>query len=586
MDNMIKSINLKNFRGIDNLKISFECFIPGKIQLAVGYNGCGKTTITNAFENFQTNKFVFDKNDCFQKDITKEPSMTIEYREDGHDYSLKCDKNQNQISDFLKVVTVSTKYIPKASNRRINGHNFALPSFKPIYFEIKRLSDVTVKYKYSDIKYKLPNSSKCFPNLADFFKDINFVRYYIEYIMQKIGQKRLGNLINQTLNELESIGTQYNKSQIIQNLKNFELIKMLLDSETFQSILSAFPINTLSENERILAVIELFIANIDSKEIKARRDYLENSYEINACENLLKMINSTGRPIYRHEKDKLIVNVNDVSTISNGERDLIILVGRIFEEKYSNYSKRKLFVMDGIFDYLDGANLAAFQYLLTKEFKETFKNDYFLLFTHLDPFYFKNFAMSDSIKISYFEKKGINYTHNFLDNVNRRTSLGMDDKNYLDKYFFHFHPDKSDIAETPNNKTAVQTFFGYYKTNKDFYKELATEIQNYKNDTNYDIVKLCLALRIACEIEMYNCLNTSEKTIFLNEHGKKKYDYIESISTIPTHVTILRPIYNDIMHVTNENKEGKIKFPVMFLNNLFIKNVIKRCIDETTLISI
>ena len=69
-----------------------------------------------------------------------------------------------------------------------------------------------------------------------------------------------------------------------------------------------------------------------------------------------------------------------------------------------------------MFDYLDDANLIAVQYYITKfidEYKQEGKKIYPLIMTHINPYFFKNFAFSKQ-KIYFLDKKNITSNPNFV----------------------------------------------------------------------------------------------------------------------------------------------------------------------------
>ena len=83
-----------------------------------------------------------------------------------------------------------------------------------------------------------------------------------------------------------------------------------------------------------------------------------------------------------------------------------------------------ILIIDEIFDYLDDANLTAAQYYITsfiKEFADDQKRIYPIILTHLNPYYFKNFAFSKQ-KVYYLNKSNIH--------VNQRLSILLRVRNY------------------------------------------------------------------------------------------------------------------------------------------------------------
>ena len=93
----------------------------------------------------------------------------------------------------------------------------------------------------------------------------------------------------------------------------------------------------------------------------------------------------------------MVVHFPKANEISNGERDVLCFIAKLFEAKSKLKKEHSILIIDEIFDYLDDANLIAVQYFLTKLimlYKSEGKELYPIILTHLDPMYFNTYSFS------------------------------------------------------------------------------------------------------------------------------------------------------------------------------------------------
>ncbi len=104
--------------------------------------------------------------------------------------------------------------------------------------------------------------------------------------------------------------------------------------------------------------------------------------------------------IVSKEKDRsLIIEWPKAHLISSGQRDILVFIAKLMECEYQT-DGNCILVIDEFFDYLDDANVVAFQYYIStliNNFKKSKRIIFPILLTHLDPNYLKHFCFNDSM---------------------------------------------------------------------------------------------------------------------------------------------------------------------------------------------
>src|SRR5690606_37040219 len=115
--------------------------------------------------------------------------------------------------------------------------------------------------------------------------------------------------------------------------------------------------------------------------------------EKESFEDIIKAFGATWKdvkPVTR--KGSLVVAFPPAIHISNGQRDSLCFAAELRKIERSISSRDIILVIDEVFDYLDDANLVAVQYYITrliKKIREKQRIVYPLIFTHLNPYYFR-----------------------------------------------------------------------------------------------------------------------------------------------------------------------------------------------------
>ena len=277
----------------------------------------------------------------------------------------------------------------------------------------------------------------------------------------------------------------------------------------------------------------------------------------------------------------LIIEWPKADMISNGQRDILTFISRLMECHYKE-SKACILVIDEFFDYLDDANLVAFQYYVSTLIDNYRKNKriiFPILLTHIDPNYLKHFCFNDKrLNVCYLKGcKG-----RISDKMSRLIETREDSliKNEVDTYFLHYHPDLDRVDITDKFiRLSLNKDWGKPKV---FKKKVDRELRRYvfEPDEVYDPLAVCVSIRIRIEENVYNHISKDvDKEKFLATHGTtEKLNYAQDLGIlIPETYYLLGIIYNHPLHLVGDNDISK---PLsMKLENLTIKSMIKHLWD-------
>lgn len=336
-----------------------------------------------------------------------------------------------------------------------------------------------------------------------------------------------------------------------------------------------------------LTIVQLInIYQSDTKLYKETIKYYEYLIEKEEYSELIKDFNINCRDVKIKEiKGSLVVVWPEATKLSNGERDILnfVTLRLLAEKKFKK--KNCILIIDEIFDYLDDANLVAFQYYISTmitKLKKMKKNFFPILLTHLDPqffnhFYFKN---KNKLKVSYLGKpsKKVKPNKNYTNLIKNRDIDNKEIKDKIDKHFFHYHPDPKNIEEH-SDLLNVDAFF---LDSKNFKEKILNEVKKYIYNNDYDSLAIVFATRILTEELFYNKIDDNIKNEFLetNNTRKKLYFCEDNNIEVADKYYLLCTIYNEALHVDASTRELNINHIAIKLENLVIKELLKSVFEE------
>lgn len=550
----ICSLKIENVRGIASKEFAMDLH-PNKPSILVAPNGYGKTSVAVAFKSLKQNKLeIEDEDNRYQNDDGNAPMLEIK---DDTDTIYRATPTTNTISDVFSVFVINSQIKPKATTRNLGGYSASTASLavEPIvlYNTIPVRADFV--YSCSDIKSRLGTSAgKLVLNLSQNFTDPDFVKCFLEVKTEiaRLLQTRNSAIVDAFLTEINSIsGTKQvlaNTAIDLSRIMRIEAVTVILDK--FDYLFTG-----LSDNEKVVNAIQLRkVYEDNSTGLSNISKYYEYLSDKNAINEMLGFFNCTWKDIKASVKgSKYIIDFPKANQISNGERDVLCFIGKLFEAQTKLKKEKAILIIDEIFDYLDDANLISAQYFLTKfinQFREARRELFPIILTHLDPAFFSTYSFSTKnvIYLDRVHQMTNKYcVNNFLKDRENCKKNNPDSYNLISSNYLHYSPVNCDESaylrplgvETPLLKS------------DDFQNTTLSELENYKKGQPYDLALVCCGLRIFIEKQAYDQLQPTHQSEFLTIFKTiNKLSYAkEKGASVPEVHFLLSIIYNEAMHL-------------------------------------
>lgn len=588
---LISEIEVKNIKGIDELKIQSNIY-PNKVHMFVAPNGFGKTSLSVAFDALSKGKIELEEKDLHLGNSDLEPKVILQY--DAPDIGLtelQADKVKNDINKIFDVFVINSQLYPEARVIKYGAFSGTNPriAIKGIELYNNIPDKAEFDYRFKDIKRLYGEVSKVFENLQSSLKNYNvsdaiyIIRDTFNKVLEQKKKRELYEKYKEKLNAMK--GSKAQLSQIcfdFSELQDIPDFSELLNLTKYIIRRNEDDIVTLANMYQVIEVVT------NNRGILAKINKY-NRYENSRREvdKLIADFNSTRLNIKaKKEKKRLVINFPKAHELSNGERDIMCFVGRLFECEFKRRKDRLIIMIDEIFDYLDDANLIAAQYYLEKYIancKNIGVKVYPIIMTHIDPDYFKTYR---------FKVKNVHYLtndvvlhnkynfHNVLKARSRRNNCLSED---FAKYYLHFNPNECDMA------TELQQYSLASSIHKasDFRSAMKEEVENYVSNKKYDIAMVCCGLRLIVEEQIYKQVTSEYQEEYLNTHKtQSKLDFAEEVGVeVNEMLYLLGIIYNEAMHLDDQAKKlkpigNKLKHPVIYkmISDVY-EDYKKRCIE-------
>lgn len=578
--NRIENIKVTNFKGKDLIDLSFTDLYANKPNLIIAPNGFGKSTIAQAFASIRPTKMELKNDDVYHG--TNNNSTEVEITFSGEiDGTYTANLTSNEIGNVCDIKVINNAVVAKSSYNTA-GANLKI---EPIVIYRTIPLEINANYNFTSIKSSFDCEGKIFTNISDFFEDTdNLVELLnIElFLKRSTDNVRAKNKINQFISSIDANGTANAiKSKITDNSIN----DLLLDTNingAFSKISQLSFFSTFTKVDKILSFLQILkwyscnrVQNDNAflAKLVKYRQYKDNKKRL---DERIKLFNTTGRDIKTvKDGNSLVLKFTNANKMSNGERDVLVFLSELFCFEIGMKKDYGILIIDEVFDYLDGSNLLVSQYYLTKfieDCKKAGKKVFPLIFTHLDPSFFKNY---------YFKKPKYHYlieppasciNSNIVKIIQNRNCQNNAD--FASKYLLHYHPD--DIAI---NQDVLQLTQGSFpQTTKEFRDYAYSEVEKYLNGRTFNPILVLVGIRIKVEETAYNLLPADKKSDFLQEHSTiNKLEFSKAYDEIPEILYLLQPLYNDSLHLNSNqnNTNNKIKSSCLKLYNNPIKNIIR-----------
>lgn len=477
------SLFISNFKKFDlkGLNIDFKNFKNGVTCVYVAPNGFGKSTIASLFKFVSKNEFSLK-----EKNI-KNKSTILRINIDGMNYEYDDLRRVNEFRENFDIKVISTNIgtsIKKIKNKityaDIKINNIKLYDIIDKPNKMFNFATLKAKFKKRSIKELLIDLQSDF--LEEDFLDL--LHDYFSIFESKLLSKKI-------LNFEEFLAKSDKKEGKIDiRNSNIDEIVNLNNVKAFAEELSDYFVKKNISVHSGIVIYELFdfinIQTVNRNDINQMKKYAIFLKNEEQSKEILRLFDYSNRCKITSNNNSRIIDFPSFNAISNGERDIVTIVFEIwnFINCYER-KKNKILILDHIFDYLDGANLVAFQYSLLKlidRFKKRVDSNaklFTILFTHLDPVIFNTFPATFNIEYS-IEPNKANLNDKdraFLYTLEHREEKSF--KHELEKYYLHYNPD---FFQTNDNFET--SFKGSFASNYDFYQYLTnvkTIILNIKS---------------------------------------------------------------------------------------------------------
>jgi energy-coupling factor transporter ATP-binding protein EcfA2 len=579
----IRRIKVENIKGAASLDLDLQV-IPNKPSLMVAPNGFGKSSITAAFLSLIPSKLKLDKENLHKGDEKLKPKLTIEVQmEDGTIETLEADETKNAISKSFDVYVINSRLEAKATKRNMGGFTSASASLEinEVVLIDKIPEKTAFNYSAIDSKTNFGANGKILPNIGKYLSSFVLAGQLLQNAdtIAKLSGDRIQTKLQSAINQInQQVGTAeqiltWMANNVLLEFEGVECLKLVAD------LVSQLPEPPNSRAEAILAayqICNLFIG--DPKSFKmacAHSSYLSDKESFT---QLIESFDTTWVNVKpREHKGKLSVQFPKAFHISNGQRDSLCFAALMQRAKKTIGKKDCILVIDEVFDYLDDANLTAVQYYvstLIDDIKSKGKKIYPLIFTHLNPAYFKNYAFS-SQKIYFLNKRPPSVSEHFRKLIVKREDATI--KAGIERHHLHYDPQATDLQAQFKALGLKET----WGCSNSFYSHIAAEWDKYKkNQDDYDPFAICCFVRVEIEKQIYTKINEPQhQQQFIDTHGtKNKLNYAKNIGVqVPEVCYLLGVIYNEGMHYRNNSDNST---PIVSkLENLVIRRMIVLAIN-------
>lgn len=570
----LNTLSIANIKGISSKIFQLDLF-PNKPSVFVAPNGFGKSSIACGFKSLNNSRINLDERNHHNGNLVNQPEIKITF----NDAEYTASNSSNSISSFFDCYVINNSVIPKAVSRNMGRFSVATASLE--VSSVTLIDTIPVKcdfeYSTSNAKATFGVNGKILPNATSLLSDLEFlylfekeidpsafakVRSYkepIKAVIQEANQ-RAGSAAQ--IKGWISTDLLPKLSGIIELDKLAKLIQRTHKDDAVDSFLLAIQFADVTQTSTFKGALSYKLYLRD----KAFFDQLLTSF--NTTRHLIGTKESG-----KASKKSLVVDFPKADEVSNGQRDILTFIAHIQRARRKFKKENCILIVDEIFDYLDDANLVAFQYYITQiieEFKAQGRNIYPILLTHLDPGYFRHFCFSKHrLQIRYLNKNPAAGHSPSLTLVKQRESPTI--KAIVDSHHFHYHPQEGDV-ENEFLSLGLRKAWG---NSHGFYDYVNGEIPKYFRDEDHDSIAVLLAIRIRIEKLAFEQLSSvQQQDEFHGVHGTgKKLDYCanQGIDIPETHY-LLGIIYNDDLHAKGDRD---IETPLRSkLGNVTIKKII------------
>lgn len=587
---MIKTIRIKNVRGLKDHTIDLN-MIPNKPSILVAPNGSGKSSFALAFKSLKHSRIELPKEDVHEGNSSLLPEIEI-CTENG---TYKATHSSNEISRQFSVYVINNRDEASASIFNIQGKRVAKSKtlIKPVILinqihEDVQLADTLV----SD--FDLGGLTRgVLPDIKKVLSNDEFMARIKSSVLILTPSKE--PIVDSFLSRIKTYaGT---KKQILEKIEQNDLkplMKIKSISSTVETLMGCYP-DLPRESLCLMAIRLIKINKKDHKSFKKKIAYAKDKVLQKEYKELFSSLKATWKDIRPKTSDgQLVIEITDTKRISNGERDIIVLLALLKQAESALTKESNILIVDEVFDYLDDGNFIAAQYyvtLLIEKIKAQGRNIYPIILSHIDPTYFRSFAFS-KMKIYYLNKRSQPMLSDRMRKLLLKRGRGSSGAgssvayDLISRYMLHFY---SDYGNTSGLDGSILDGDLSVWIDVSVFKEYCKEeTKKYLKDDpsrSYDAVAVCIWLRECIEKTIYEKLPEDKRNGFIDTHGtSEKMSYANDLGvSSPEIFSLLGSLYNDNLHI----KDGDTKYLgqrlYSKLDNNTIKSMIRKIVEQESL---
>lgn len=583
----ITGIACNHVKGIDHLDVSCD-FYPNKPNFLVAPNGSGKSSLAAAFASLNTRRLKLADADRYNGEDWDDASLAVTF-DDG--VTLSANSDSNEIASRVDVQVVRSGLYANMTNRRVGPRVLSKTkmSVQQCVLYEKVPASVRLNYSVKAERQKYASAIRGrMDNLAEAFKNNEFLSELLscDAAFKSTKGPRYTAAINDFFKGVISletgIGGDITEAEVlsyISSVKPLTSIKEILDrwyptKGDISNYTDAIQVNRFIEGRR--------------SEIKGACSYLRFRKIKDDINEMLPLLNRTRYGVEAKVKNhQLVVDFPDWDDASNGEIDVLQLCVALFRARARFGEKENaLLIIDEVFDYLDDANLLVAQHFLLemmKQFKNSGKNLYVIILTHLDPGLFKSFRFKN-FHTSYIPNSGGTLTNGCLNKLlidRKRCQKELSDiYSSVSSHYLHFS-DRDTVSEDVLEYIDKQGIRGQLKSPSSFRSAMETKLGEYFSGKPFAPSEVCCGIRLAVERLSYESLADEDRPGFLeiNTGTEDRLQYTSEHGVeVPETFHLLGSIYNSCMHLSG--RPGETELVQRELGNNIIRHMIESSLKE------
>ncbi|OCA02926.1 hypothetical protein AC781_07975 [Akkermansia glycaniphila] len=533
--------------------------IKNRPNILVAPNGFGKTSIATAFSSISkhTSIKLADKDRHMHSEENK-PQIELTVDGNGCPENLKATENTRtntvrkyfdiQVISDLRKIQAHTQY----GSRRPKG-KMIIP---PIII-CEKISREVSPYKIRELKQIFGLHADALPNMKSVLLESNiFIMRCLEcnpYILT-LTKKIHFDKIDEIRKQLSSYQGTMEEAKNAINQSLTALINHLPELKEFMTLIEKT--GSIDQIDAFLLIWQILIIETNTPNALIKHlKWLRYSNIKKSLTQSIKDLNTSWKDVsIKETQGNLVVELPDPEHISNGQRDILILISLLYITRYNLTKERAILIIDEIFDYLDDANLTVAQYYISQlinDYKHQGRSIYTIILTHLNPSFFYNYV---------FSKQNIVYLKTDLQHHStpamQKLIAARSDKTIpntllenISKYLVHYHTDDYDFRTELRTVSGTKSSWG--KAGK-FQEFLMKEFKKYKGDQPSDPLAICAITRYSIEklaFQQIEHLPNANPKFFDTHTTRHKLDYATSLNAnIPESHYLLRIIFDDGLH--------------------------------------